>query len=89
MPDTKNIVEIMYPLAGSSSLRIMRLYFHMHFFPRSPHAQGGAENEGYRQGTSYHCEEMLESQKETHVPRGDIVNFVRNVQLFVSFFFLY
>ena len=88
IPDTKNMVEMMYPLAGSSSLKIMHLCCQLHIFVSvcdAPHAQGGAENEGYGEGAPYHGQEMLEAQEQTHVPGGNIVNFVGNVQ--ASFFF--
>ena len=81
----------MYPLAGSSSLKNIRLSFHRDTFLSvndTPHAQGGAENEGYGEGASDHGQEMLEAQEQAHVPGGNIVNFVGNVQTSFLFFLL-
>ena len=81
----------MYPLAGSSSLKNIRLSFNRDTFVSvcdTPHAQGRAENEGYGEGAPYHGQEMLEAQEQTHVPGGDIVNFVGNVQASFLFFLL-
>ena len=67
IPDTKNIVDIMYPLAGSSSLQGNRI----NFWQLSqkyilPDTKCRTKNERNWESSPYHCKKMLKSKKKTH-----------------------
>ena len=83
IPETKNMVEMMYPRAGSSSLN--QNWSKILFIQYWPHTESRTKYERYGQSSTNHCQEMLEAKKHTHIPGGDIINFVGYPQLFLLF----
>ena len=90
IPDTKNIVDIMYPLAGSSSLQGNRI----NFWQLSqkyvlPDTKCRTKNERNWESSPYHCKKMLKSKKKTHIPWRNIINFVKYFHFRWLFFIIW